>query len=310
MNQQKNFQIHLPLTLTCRISSDLVDIQAIQEPLLTTLIFSNVISKEIICGNITATISDHLPQFLVSPNTFANPPSNKSEVFERDWSKFDQQNFILDYFYTNWSNLLNLNEKNVDLSTNNFFSAMNSLLNKCAPFKKISKYELKFKTKPQITFGIQKSISVKNKLQKKFIKKKDPQIKAECHEKYKKYRNLLSTLLKESKQIYYIKYFESNWNNIRSTWKGIKTIISIKNITTTFPHSIEFNNRTITDPTTMSHVFNNCFISIAEKTYLYTKNNLKLIIRIIDQYLSDLILKRLLRNSCTKDCLIFGISII
>ena len=70
---------------------------------------------------------------------------------------------------------------------------------------------------------------------KKFIIKKDPQIKAECHGKYEKYRNLLSTLLKESKQIYYTKYFESNWNNIRNTWKGIKTIISIKNITTTIP---------------------------------------------------------------------------
>ena len=48
-------------------------------------IFSNVISKDIIFGNITATISDHLPQFLVSPNIFANPPSNKSNVSQRDW---------------------------------------------------------------------------------------------------------------------------------------------------------------------------------------------------------------------------------
>ena len=105
-------------------------------------IFSNVISKDIICGNITATISDHLPQFLVSPNTFANPPFNKSNAFERDWSKFEQENFILDYFDIDWSNLLNLNEKNVDLSTNNFLSATNSLLNKYAPFKKINKYKL------------------------------------------------------------------------------------------------------------------------------------------------------------------------
>ena len=74
-------------------------------------IFSNFISKDIICGNITATISDHLPQFLVSPNTFANPPSNKSNVFERDWSKFYQENFILDYFDIDWSNLLNLMKK-------------------------------------------------------------------------------------------------------------------------------------------------------------------------------------------------------
>ena len=162
-------------------------------------IFSNVISKDIICSNITATISDHLPQFLVSPNTFVNPPSNKSD-FERGWSKFDQENFILDYFDIDWSNPLNQNEKNVDLSTNNFLNAMNSLLNKYAPFKKISRYKLKFKTKPWITISIQKSISVKNKLLKKFINKKDPQIKADCHEKYKKYRNLLSTLIKESKE--------------------------------------------------------------------------------------------------------------
>ena len=72
--------------------------------------------------------------------------------------------------------------------------------------------------------------------------------------------------MKQSKQIYYTKYFEINWNNIKNTWKGIKTIISIKNITTTVPHSIEFNNRTVTDPTAMSNVFNNYFTSTAKKT--------------------------------------------
>ena len=46
-------------------------------------IFSNAISRDITCGKVTAAISDHLPQFLVSPNTFANPPSNKSNVFEK-----------------------------------------------------------------------------------------------------------------------------------------------------------------------------------------------------------------------------------
>ena len=63
--------------------------------------------------------------------------------------------------------------------------------------------------------------------------------------------------MKQSKQIYYTKYFENNWNNIRNTWKEIKTIISIKKITISVPHSIEFINRTIIDPTAMSKVFNN-----------------------------------------------------
>ena len=48
--------------------------------------------------------------------------------------------------------------------------------------------------------------------------------------------------------------------------KGTKTIISIKNMTTTVPHSIEFNNKTIIDPTAISNVFNNYFISKAKKT--------------------------------------------
>ena len=71
--------------------------------------------------------------------------------------------------------------------------------------------------------------------------------------------------MKQSKQIYYTKYFENNWNNIKNIWKGIKTIISIKNITTTVPHSIKFNNRTIADPTAMSNVVYNYFISVAKK---------------------------------------------
>ena len=52
-------------------------------------IFSNIISSDIISGNITATISGHLSQFLISPNTFADSPSNKSNVFERNRSNFD-----------------------------------------------------------------------------------------------------------------------------------------------------------------------------------------------------------------------------
>ena len=99
-------------------------------------IFSNVISKDIISGNITATISDHLPQFLISPNTFANPPSSKSNVFERDWSNFDQDNFVLGYFDIDWPSVLKLDEKNVNSATNNFLHPINSVLNKYAPLKK------------------------------------------------------------------------------------------------------------------------------------------------------------------------------
>ena len=38
-------------------------------------IYSNVITPNNISGNITATISDHLPQCLIAPDIFSNPPS-------------------------------------------------------------------------------------------------------------------------------------------------------------------------------------------------------------------------------------------
>ena len=77
-------------------------------------IFSNVIDPDIILGNLTATISDHLPQFSIIPNMFGNISGNKYNIYERDWSKFDRENFILDYFSVYWKDLLKIDELNVD----------------------------------------------------------------------------------------------------------------------------------------------------------------------------------------------------
>ena len=63
------------------------------------------------------------------------------------------------------------------------------LLDGYAFLKRISKYKLKFKSKPWITVGFQKSIWIKNKLLKSFINKKDHILKDEFHSNFKKYRN-------------------------------------------------------------------------------------------------------------------------
>ena len=84
-----------------------------------------------------------------------------------------------------------------------YLDKINKLLDTYTPLKRINKYKLKFKSKPQITLGLQKSISVKNKLLTNFINK-DPILKTEFHTNYKKYRNLLYTLMKKSKQAYYM----------------------------------------------------------------------------------------------------------
>ena len=141
------------------------------------------------------------------------------------------------------------------------------LLDTYATLKRINKYKPKFKSKPWITLGLQKSISVKNKLLKNFINKKDPILKEEFHTNYKKYRNLLSTLMKKSKQAYYDKYFEKNWNNIKNTWKGIKSLISLKTVVSNAPTVLSLDNGdTVTNPYDIANTFNNYFASITETT--------------------------------------------
>ena len=100
-------------------------------------IFSNVIDPDIISGNLTATISDHLPQFSIIPNMFGNIPGNKSNIYERDWSKFDKENFILDYFSVDWEDLLKIDELNADKSIKKFLDKINMLLDTYAPLKRV-----------------------------------------------------------------------------------------------------------------------------------------------------------------------------
>ena len=105
---------------------------------------------------------------------------------------------------------------------------------------------------------------MKNKLLTNFINKKDPILKEEFHTNYKKYTNLLSTLMKKSKQAYYDKYFESNWNNIKKTWKGIKSLISLKTVASHVPTILSLDNGDIITNPYIVNTFNNYFTSIAE----------------------------------------------
>ena len=100
-----------------------------------------------------------------------------------------------------WIGLMPLKtgKENIDFSFECFLKKFNLILDKYLPLKKLTKQKLKFKTKPWITPGLQKSISVK-KLLIKLIKLKEPTLKNEVCTKNKFYRNML---LKQLKQLCY-----------------------------------------------------------------------------------------------------------
>ena len=73
--------------------------------------------------------------------------------------------------------------------------------------------------------------------------------------------------MKKSKQAYYDKYFEKIWNNIKNTWKEIKSLISRKTVASNILTVLSLDNvDTVTNPYDIANTFNNYFASIAETT--------------------------------------------
>ena len=102
----------------------------------------------------SAAISDHLPKFSMIPNMFGNIPGNKFNTYEKDWSKFDRKDFILDYFSTEWKDLLKIGELNADNSTKKFLDKIIIFLDTYAPLKRVKKSKLKFMPKPWTAVNI------------------------------------------------------------------------------------------------------------------------------------------------------------
>ena len=77
---------------------------------------------------------------------------------------------------------------------------------------------------------------------------------------------MLFTLVKKSTQAYYDKYFETNWNNIKNIWKGIKSLFSLKTVASSVPTVVPLDNGDTITNSFISNTFNNYFASIAETT--------------------------------------------
>ena len=103
----------------------------------------------------------------------------------------------------NWQEALEISRKETNASFIKFFDIFELLLDLHALLKKLSCSEAKFYLKPWITPGIQKSMKVKDKLQQKFLRAKDPIRKDALHNEVKRYRNYINILQRNSKANHY-----------------------------------------------------------------------------------------------------------
>ena len=125
----------------------------------------------IISGNLTASILDHLPQFIVAPNIFLMHLTLNPIIM-----KETGQDLIKKILYLIISQLTG-----IIFCFHLTQTLKNPIKLSLCTSKKFFLNKLKFKDKLWITPGLQKSLYIKNQFLSKYIKLKDPCKKKEAH---------------------------------------------------------------------------------------------------------------------------------
>ena len=91
-------------------------------------------------------------------------------------------------------------------------------------------------------------MKVKDRLQKKFQRAKDPIRKDALHNKVKQYRNYMNILTRNSKVNHYQTFFQDHKNFFQKTWEGVKMAININKTTQKEVNCLNINGNEETDP--------------------------------------------------------------
>ena len=138
-------------------------------------IFTNQIHPDMLSGNLTLSISDHLPSFLIVPQDNQNHAPTKHNLYTRQTKNFDKFNFICDYFEIQWDTILETEQNNVNTPLEIFLAQINELVDKYMSLIKVTKREYKRRFKPWITDQIFQKMNMKNRPLQKYMNCKDPQ---------------------------------------------------------------------------------------------------------------------------------------
>ena len=172
-------------------------------------------------GIIISDISDHLPIYVIYDNNnekmkkyfkkykFIRKINDKSNLkFRESISKYDW-----DYIYSN---------NDINSIFNYFIDNLIQLYNIHCPMIKVK--ENSTNNKPWLYFSLIKCINKKNRMYKKLLKLWT----TDKFKFYKKYKNILTSLLRRSEYLYYSFNINNNSNNSKYTWSVINKLLNKK----------------------------------------------------------------------------------
>ena len=257
-------------------------------------IFVNDFSNISTGGNITASISDHFPQFCSIPGFF-NPSKNHKNRnrYGRSFKNFSNAEFQEYLINLNWPALFH--GKDTNQCTTILVKNFERLLDEMAPIKRLSNKEMGLKQRPWITHDILESMRDRDDFHKQYVAEKDLLRKNIIFRIYKSKRNNVVKIIRQSKNNYYTEFFQSNKNNSKKTWEGIRDIINLSKKNHIVPKNVFYKNSTHTDIKDMSNCFNDFFVNIGNSVeakiprvdtpfsnFLKNKNNASLFLKPVD----------------------------
>ena len=225
-------------------------------------ILCNDITERQISGLLQTDISDHFPLFTFFATTQRNSALTAEVAATYRLINTDTMNiFNQQLAEVNWEEVLR--SENAQDAFDLFLSLFLSVYSNTFPLKQralSSSTISKKQSNPWITNNIRAIIKNKNKLHKKFLR--CPSVYNEIQ--FKRERNRLNNIVKQSKKNHYRQQFEQNKNNIRKTWQLIKHLIGVPSKQ---PISKQFNinGAVINSKADIANSFNDFFVSIGTK---------------------------------------------
>ena len=215
-------------------------------------IFCNFFNEKSLCGILYNDISDHLPIFISSDLKIERKQKHLSRTHNLSPDNIDRFNTMLRNF--NWDIIQET--QNVDLSYQMFLENFNDMYDKCCPYKVTGNKTIKRKI--WMSNALLKSCRTKEILYKKFKVSPTPQNKLN----YCKYKNKLTSLLREAERTYYGTRFDQAKSDIKETWEIIKEALDKNNSNAVLPDSFNHNNIVIDNKKQICNKFNEYFVNV------------------------------------------------
>ena len=168
----------------------------------------------ILCNDIT----DHLPIFCTSHESGVKKDQVKSYRYVRKFDETSVSAFKSALDAYDWDTLFIFSS--VNDAYDYFMNSFTEMYESYFPKRKVlvdSKNDLK----PWLSKGLINAYTKKNKLYKDFIRTRSKL----SEDKYKRYENKLTSILRYSQKQYYTNLLENNRNNIKATWDIVNSVI-------------------------------------------------------------------------------------